>query len=98
MRATANMVGQGFNDNPLEETPTCKETQKLGQGDTSWVQALVAQEMMKWMQNKPGSDSSSLPVNSLDNNQASAFAHFAGTSISTHSGICCSVTNSCSRS
>jgi len=47
MRATANMVGQGFNDSSMEDIPHCKETQQLRQGDTSWVQAIVAQEMKK---------------------------------------------------
>ena len=98
MRATANMVGQGFNDSSMEDIPQCKETQQLGQGDTCWVQAIVAQAMKKWMKNKPGPDYTNLPNSPLDNNEASAFAHFAGTSTNTHSGICCSVTDSNSRS
>ena len=37
-------------DTPLEET-SCKESSPT-QVNSSWVQALVAQEMMKWMQGK----------------------------------------------
>jgi len=57
LRVAANVVGQEFSDTPLDETPHCKDTHSLGQVDTSWVQALVAQELMKWMKERQSSDS-----------------------------------------
>jgi len=48
MRVAANMVGQEFLDNPLDESSYYKETSHLGQGD---IHAIVAQEMIKWMKN-----------------------------------------------
>jgi len=52
------------------------------------VQALVAQEMKKWMQGKQGTDSQGPSDGSF-----SPFAHFAGVyTLHTHSNICCYVT------
>jgi len=55
------------------------------------VQALVAQEMMKWLQHKQGSDSHEASTASTAS--SSPFAHFAG--IPTQSNVCCSVHTGC---
>jgi len=50
VRLAANAIGQDLCDTPLEET-SCREVSP-NQVDIGWVQALVAQEMKKWMQGK----------------------------------------------
>jgi len=99
VRIAANAVGQDSCDTPLEET-SCREVSP-NQVDTGWVQALVAQEMMKWMQgkqSKQGADDHSSPSSQSDGNQIS-YAHFAGITLAgSHSSACCSVSQACSGS
>ena len=89
MRIADYMVSQEITDNPMDESPNPREINAMSQVDTSWVQALVAQEMMKWMKGK-------LAVESHSDGSQSIFAYFTSiNSLSSDSSICCSLLNNC---